>query len=171
MRPTIWERLDLAARGLFPFLVTLSMLLLTAMPLRLPEISGIMPPLTLVAVCYWSIHRPQLLPLWAVFLIGLLQDLLSGGPIGVAAITLISVHTLVLWQRRVFLTSSFAMVWCAFMVLAAGALALMWLLTCLGMFQFVSPKPLLFQYLLTVAAYPCFSWLMTQGQRVFRPID
>lgn len=171
MRLTIWERLDLAARAVFPFLVTFFMVLISAMPLRVPELSSIMPPLALVSVCYWSIYRPDLLPLWSVFLIGLLQDLLSGGPIGVATLTLISIHAVVLWQRRLFVSASFPMVWCGFMVMAAAALGMMWLLTCLGLLTFVSPRPLLFQYILTVAAYPCFSWLMTQGQRVFRPVD
>jgi rod shape-determining protein MreD len=171
VRLTIWERLDLAARAVFPFLVTFFMVLISAMPLRVPELSSIMPPLALVSVCYWSIYRPDLLPLWSVFLIGLLQDLLSGGPIGVATLTLISIHAVVLWQRRLFVSASFPMVWCGFMVMAAAALGMMWLLTCLGLLTFVSPRPLLFQYILTVAAYPCFSWLMTQGQRVFRPVD
>ena len=171
MRQTFWQRLDLVARSLFPFLITLTMVLLTAMPLRLPQLSAIMPALALVAVCYWAIHRPQLLPLWTVFLIGLLQDLLSGGPIGVATITLMSVRAVVIWRHRVFTSASFAMVWCAFMVVAAGALFMMWMLACLGMLQVVSPKPLLFQYLLTVAAYPCFSWLMSRGQRAFRHAD
>ena len=166
MNQVFWNRLDVLGRSFVPFLVTLLLAVLMALPLRLPALSLIMPALTLVAVYYWAVHKPHLMPLWAVFLIGLVQDLLSGEPLGVAIIVLLCTHAFISWQRRVFLSASFGLVWCMFMLVAAAALTLMWLLACLGLMAYVDPQPLMFQYLLTVAAYPFFAWLMVRGQKL-----
>ena len=88
MNQVFWHRLDLLGRSFVPFLVTLMLAILMALPLRLPALSTIMPAFTLIAVYYWAVHKPHLMPLWAVFLIGLVQDLLSGEPLGVAIIVL-----------------------------------------------------------------------------------
>ena len=64
-------------------------------PLRLPDVSPVVPALALVAVYYWAVHRPSLMPAWVVFLIGLFQDLLSGGPVGVGILSLLLVFALV----------------------------------------------------------------------------
>ena len=53
------------------------------------------------------------------------------------------------------------------MLVAAAALAMMWLLACLGLMAYVDPQPLVFQHLLTVAVYPFFAWLMVRGQKLF----
>ena len=51
--------------------------------------SGLGAPLFLMAVYYWSAYRPTLVPLWFVFFMGLLLDLLSGAPIGLNALVLV----------------------------------------------------------------------------------
>ncbi len=167
MRPLVWDRLDFIARSIFPFLITLTLVMAGALP-RVPDLSQVVPALPLIAVYYWSVHLPRLMPLWAIFLIGLAQDLLTGGPLGVATITLMSVSVFIGWRRRDFFQAGFVMVWMLFMFIAAGAFGLMWLLNSLGMLRALDGQPLMFQYLLTVAVYPCFAWLMARGQRLFR---
>src|SRR3546814_14355387 len=73
-----------------------------------------------MAVFYWSIFRADLMTMLGAFLIGLFLDLLSGGPLGLNAATLLLIHELGVSQRRVFLGSSFLVNWTAF-ALVAGA--------------------------------------------------
>ncbi|MEM7171823.1 MAG: rod shape-determining protein MreD [Pseudomonadota bacterium] len=167
MKLTFWQRLDVVVRALFPCLITLMLVVASALPLPAPSLSHIMPMLPLIAVFYWAVYKPDLFPLWAVFLIGLVQDLLSGGPIGVSAIAFLSLQAAVNAQRRRFVSASFAKIWLLFSIFSAAAFALMWLLISFSMMLFVDPMPLLFQFLLTVAVYPCFAWLMVRGQRAF----
>jgi rod shape-determining protein MreD len=81
MRQDVWHRLDLLARNILPFFATLLLILVGMVPLRVAELSPVIPSLVMVAVYYWTVYKPNLMPLWAVFLIGLFYDLLGGGPV------------------------------------------------------------------------------------------
>lgn len=163
----LWHRLDLVARSISPFFVTLLLVLVSLLPLRIADLSPIVPALALIGVFFWSVHRPDLMPIWAVFLLGLVQDLLTGAVIGPGIVGLLVAHALVVWQLRFFLAASFAVIWVAFMLVAAAALGVTWLLTCIALTTYVEPAPLFFQYLVTLAFYPCLAWAFLRGQRLF----
>lgn len=164
----VWHRLDVVARSISPFFVTLLLVLFALLPLHIADLSPIVPALALIGVFFWSVHRPDLMPIWAVFLIGLVQDVLTGGIIGPGIIGLLVAHALVVWQHRFFLAASFAVIWFAFMLVAAAALAVTWLLTCIAMVTLLDPDPVFFQYLVTLAFYPCLAWAFLRGQRLFQ---
>src|SRR3546814_4295801 len=86
------------------------------------------------------------MPIWAVFVIGLFQDLLTGSVIGPGIVGLLIAHALVVWQLRFFLAASFSVVWVAFMLVAAAALGVTWLLTSIALMTYLDPAPLFFQY-------------------------
>ena len=164
---TLWHRLDMTARNLSPFAISILLVMMAMVPVRIPEISPVLPSLALIAVFYWSIYRPDLMPVWAVFLIGIFEDLLGGGPIGIGTISLLLVHGIVRSQPRFFASASFMVMWFLFALAAAGAIATVWLLTCLYYGVAVHPRPALFQFFLTVAIYPCLAWIFAQAQRAF----
>ena len=164
----VWHRLDVVARSISPFFVTLVLVLVGLVPLHISDLSPIIPALALIGVFFWSVHRPDLMPIWAVFIIGFIQDILTGGVIGPGIIGLLIAHALVVWQDRFFLAASFAVVWCAFMLVAAVALMVTWALTCIAMMTYVDPDPVFFQYLVTLAFYPCLAWAFLRGQRLFQ---
>ena len=165
MNQTVWTRLDLVARSLFPFALTLLLVMVAMVPLRVPELSPIVPSLGIIGVYYWAVYRPDLMPGWAVFLLGLIQDLLGGGPIGIYALVFLLLITLVGAQRRFLATGSFVFVWAIFLPVAATAFLLIWLLYCLNLDMLIDPGSVVFQYLTTVAVYPCLAWLFAQAQR------
>src|SRR3546814_7609574 len=78
--------------------------------------------------------------------------------------SLLIVHALVVWQHRFFLAASFAVTWVAFMLVGAAALATIWVLNCIALLTYVEPAPLFFQYLITMAVYPCLAWAFLRGQ-------
>ena len=80
MNQNAWVRLDHVARSLFPFTLTLLLVMVGMVPLRVPDLSPIVPSLGLIAVYYWAIYRPDLLPAWAVFVIGLIKICWAAAP-------------------------------------------------------------------------------------------
>jgi rod shape-determining protein MreD len=168
VKQSFWLRLDLFARSLFPCLVTLGFVLLGSAPLRVPELSAVMPALSLIAVYHFTIHHPRLLPYWATFLIGILQDLISGIPPGVSVIVLLTVQAVIRARYRYFATAGFSLNWCNFLLLSAAAFMIGWLLTSIGFMRVLDPRPAVFQYLLTGAVYPVLAWLIMRVRKTFR---
>ena len=93
MKSSIWRKLDVIARQLVPCALTFAMLLVGVVPLHVTAFQAIAPSLPLIAVFYWTLYRPDLMPAVAVFAIGLLQDILFGLPIGFLSIILVSLVT------------------------------------------------------------------------------
>ena len=166
MKQLVWHRLDLLARQLLPFTLSCLLVIVAMVPLRIPDVAAVMPSVTLIAVYYWTIHRPDLMPIWAVFLLGLFQDLIGAAPVGLGILALFVVAGIVRTQWRFFARASFAAVWSLFGLVAAVALLAMWILLCLLEGALLDPQPALFQFIATVAFYPCLSWVFVQTQKV-----
>ncbi len=66
-----------------------SVLFASAIPLLLPVFPStpLLPPLGLMMLTSWILLRPGIWPLWAGFLFGFADDLMSGQPLGCAALT------------------------------------------------------------------------------------
>lgn len=165
-RTTPWTRLDNFARSLAPGVITLLLILLSVMPTKIPGWSHIAPPLMLMSVYYWAIYRPDLLPAAAVFVLGLLEDVLTGAPIGVHAFTMLTAYGLVVSQRRFFHGKSFGVVWWGFMLVAAGVMTLEWLLMSALRGGPIDPQPALFALMLTAVVYPAAAALFIATHRV-----
>lgn len=167
MKPSLWVRMDTWVRHLVPVGVTILLLLLTAVPTRLPGFAGIAPMLPLMGVYYWAIYRPDLLPAWAAFLIGLLYDIIGGTPLGVNALVLLLVQGVAAAQRKFFLGKSFLVAWWAFGLLAAGAVGLSWLLVTILYGRVIDPTPVIFEYVLTMGLFPLLTWTLARTQMAF----
>jgi rod shape-determining protein MreD len=171
MKGTVWQRLDFVARNLTPLLVSLCLVMVSVLPLRLPEVSHIVPALALMAVYYWGLHRADLLPALAIFVIGILQDILSGGPPGMNAMIFLAVFGVCVSQRRFFYGKSFLVVWWGFMVVAAGALVLEWAISAVFAGSMISPRPAYYKYLMTIAIYPIVAWFFARMQRTLPVVE
>lgn len=152
-------------RALLPLLSSAALVLVGILPLGLPHLSSVAPVLALMAVFYWSIFRPDLMTMVGAFLIGLFLDLLSGGPLGLNAATLLLIHELGVSQRRVFLGSSFLVNWTAFALVVGAVLPIGWLLVSLLHWRLLPTAPILAQLLLSLAIYPAVYWLFSRLER------
>jgi len=165
--PGLWQRLDVAGRSLAPGAVTIMLLLLGLVPLPLPGADRVMPELTLMAVYYWAIHRPDLLRPSAIFAIGLLQDLLGGTPVGLTPLVLVLTHWGVISQRGFFLANSFLLMWWGFTLIVLAVAAVRWLVTSMLQLELMPLDAPLFQALMTLACFPVPAWLFIRVQRHF----
>lgn len=165
MTGAILGRLDHASRALTPTLSAVFLVLVGAVPWHVPEIGWVMPSLALMAVYFWSIHRPDFFPASAVFGVGLLHDALSGAPIGLNALLFLIAYGVAGSQRVLFNGKSFLVVWWGFMMLAVGVGALEWIAMLIAHRAPVSPWPAIFAYFMSVALYPPVAALLVALQR------
>ncbi|MCW8836280.1 MAG: rod shape-determining protein MreD [Rhodospirillales bacterium] len=165
MKQSVWYQLDRTARGLTPFALAVLMVMVAATPIHIPELARIMPAVALVAVYHWTLYRPELLPAPAVFVLGLFQDFLAGGPVGIGTLVLMGVYGALLGQRGFFYGKSFAVVWMGFVLVAAFAKFLSWMLLSAYYSMAVTPDAFFFQYLLTIMIFPPISAFLLRWQR------
>ena len=171
-RPSLWRWLDSSARWSFPSVVTVLLLVVAAAPLRVPGQAELQNAAALSCVFFWSLFRPGSMPPLAVFLIGLLADLLNFAPPGVGVFSLLVAHGLALRWRRILARQGFLMEWLAFVMVAAGMAAVQWLLTSALTFRLLPAGPALFQALLAAGLYPLLAVLLTRAhQTVAEPAN
>jgi rod shape-determining protein MreD len=133
-----------------PLLSTLVFVLVSVVPLQIPGFAAVTPSFALMAVFHWTVYRPDLLPLSAVFALGLLLDLLNGTPyLGVSALILLVARTAVLMERRHFVNRAFPALWLYFLALATGTFAFGWVFVSVLRGQILGTRPFVFEALLT----------------------
>jgi len=167
MTASLWLRLGRYALAVVPAVLTLLIAILGQLPFGIPHFAQVTPAFSLMAVYYWSIYRPDLLPAAVVFGIGLVQDVLSGTPLGLFAMALVLVRGIVVSQRRVFLGKTFAVEWWGFFLIACGTVGFTWLVASLFFVAFLPPGPAVVQALMTFACYPFLMWFLSHTQQAF----
>jgi len=150
---------------LMPMLTVVLCVIASVVPAHLPVFTAVMPFFALMAIYHWTVYRPDLLPFVAVFAAGLLLDMLTGAPVGISSLVLLLAYGLVLSQRDHLLMRGFTVVWLGFLVIAAAAAVLQWIVVSLFYGMLLDVKAFLFQGVLTVAVYPVVSFLLARVQR------
>lgn len=164
-----WQPRDMGLPArLVPGLTTFLFALVSVVPLHVPGLAVVTPAFMLMAVYHWTIYRPDLLPLGAIFVIGVLLDLLSGTPyVGISALTLLLARTVLLANRRHFVNRTFPVLWGGFLALAAGTFTFQWAIVSLLHKAVLGVRPAIFQAVLTVACFPVGSYLLVRAHRAF----
>lgn len=147
-------------RGMLPVLSAFILMLFVYLPFHIPLVESFIPHLTLIAIYYWSVFRPDLMPVWAVFVIGVLQDVISGGPLGMTALLLIFVRQLVTLQGRKFLERDFLFNWLIFSFIAAAFGVSAWILASFYLGTSSLFFSILGQTFLTIAIFPLLYWIL-----------
>jgi rod shape-determining protein MreD len=99
----VQDRFGVSIGRVFGAMVPFGFALLGAMIANFPVTftSGVLPtPLfALMPVYFWGLLRPDLMPHWVAFAVGLAEDLLSGGPPGIWAAAFVASYAFVDRQR------------------------------------------------------------------------
>lgn len=122
------ERAGVSFRLLIPYIFIAVFFLLDLVPVHIAPFGEIRPCLSIMSVFYWSIYRPTLIPNWLVFLLGLMQDLISGLPLGINAFVFLLLYWVISDQRRVFVGQPFATVMIGFGLALVLSNCMRWLL-------------------------------------------
>jgi rod shape-determining protein MreD len=163
------RRLDLLGSRLTPFAITVLLILIGAVPLPVPAWHLLAPSLPLIAVFFWTLHRPEDLPPTAAFLLGLGQDIISVEPLGLNGLTFLVICAGVDAQRRFFHGRSFGIVWLGFAVAAVTAALAAWLISCVYFGQLIPGGPALLQALSTIGWFPVICRLLLGAAMLQQP--
>lgn len=159
------QRLEQGLRRFLPLVSTLVFILLGSLPWPVPHFGPVTPSFGLIAVYYWSIHRPDLFRPFSGFCLGLLYDVIHFLPIGLSALVFIAVQQLVLSQRRFFVGHAFIMLWSGFALVMLLVMTGQWLALSFSASQWLSFLPIFLQGLLTIIVFPLPVWLLITLQR------
>ena len=102
----MFDRLDISFSRSFaaiiPFTCALIGVMLSNAPVSL--FRGAVPPpmFSLMPIYFWCLVRPDLMPAWVAFTIGVMEDFFSGGPPGVWTFAFIVTYALVDRERDAF---------------------------------------------------------------------
>ena len=171
------SEISLSRRGLetvvrlfivYALLCFLFLLNLTAIPV--PYAGLIKPNLVLMAVYYWAIFRPTLIPTWLCFIVGLLLDILSGMPPGLQAFILVIAQSLVRDQRKFLMAQPYISLWAIFGVVAAMSAGVQWMLFGLANdMQWPALMPVATSVLVTTCLFPVVTTALIATHRMLSP--
>lgn len=151
--------------NVLPIMTTIAAALLSIEPLHLGGYAALSPAFTLMAAFHWTIYRPHLLPPLALFVIGSIQDLLSGGLPGITAVMLLLARAIVMANRHNFFDRRFSFIWAGFAALTGGAMLFLWALHSLLAGHFLEFREPVFRGVLTISIFPIASFLLARSQR------
>ena len=157
--------------NVLPILTTILAALLSIEPLHLDRYAALTPAFTLMATYHWTIYRPDLLPAPLLFLIGTIQDLLSGGLPGVTAVTLLLARAIVVPHRHYFVDRPFPFIWVGFTLLTGGAMLFSWTLHSLLAAELLELRGPVVRSVLTISVFPIVSFLLGRSQRALIGAD
>lgn len=166
MIDALWQRLDHGGRLALPMATAVAAVLLGSIVWPLPYLGSVAPPLALMMVYYWSLHRPDLFRPGMAFAVGLLNDVINYLPFGLSAILFVIAHQIIFRQRRFFVGHSFLMMWSGFILTVSGVLLLQWLLLAIVNWHLLPVIPVIMQLLFAVALFPLPCWLLIVLQRL-----
>lgn len=149
-------------RLLIPVFVTIILVFLLNTPIALPALGILQPIVAVTAVYYWNVHFPDAMPAAAAFAIGLFTDALSGGPLGLMALTLVVVQWATVTQRRALIGKPFVILWLGFGLTVLVVVVFLWLFSVIYYVALLDPLPILVQGLITVATFPLLAGIFSQ---------
>lgn len=152
----------------YAFLAALFILNLTSVPV--PDAGMIKPHLVLMAVYYWAIFRPTLIPTWLCFVVGILLDSLSGMPLGLQAFVLVAAQSLVRDQRKFLMAQPYISVWAIFGLVVGMAALVQWALFGLANdMQWLPLLPIAASVIMTFCLFPLVSMALIATHRMLSP--
>lgn len=157
--------LDRWGRAALPGVVLLFFVLLTLAPLRAPYLSDALPLLPVLVVFQFSLAMPERLPGPLLLVMGVLLDLLLGGPtapVGVSALGFVLIRAAVVANRRYLVGVPFLFQWLGFCLLIMGYVFLVWIFTALWTWRALDAGPALAQYVVVIVAYPLIGPLLAR---------
>ena len=129
------------------------------------ETFEIFPMLNIIVIFYWTVYRPDLVPPFVLFLIGLIDDVVMGTPLGLMACVFVLLYGVTLTQRQFFIGKPFYVTWLGFSIISAFCICLIWVLVALFAGRLGIVITPFIKYTITLLLFPSAAWLLVRIQR------
>lgn len=148
-------------RHVTPALSALLLVLLSSVNFYIEGLGSFIPMVGIIAIYYWAMYLPSLLPLWFVFLLGVLQDFLHGTPVGMSSLLFLLFLKFLHMQRRYLAREDFWVFWLVFCFLSLFYALVSGMAYSLYYQSIMINDSLFMQWMYTVLIYPflhlCFA--------------
>lgn len=141
-------------------------LLLNLVSFSMPHAGDFKPFFLLMAVYYWAIYRPMLMPVAYTFALGLIMDLQGGLHIGLSALILVGLQAIVRSQRLFLMGQGYIVVWIGFVVVALANAFGLWFVTSLFSWNFMPIVPTLVAAGFSFMLFPLASVILLGVHRI-----
>lgn len=164
-----WLNLSRLAGIAVMLVMGMSALFLEAAPLGLAADAQPSPDLVFLVIAFWSLRRPEIAALLAVYGLGLARDLLTDTPVGMGALTLVLASGYLKSMGPALARWRFVAEWVVVAMTLLTVLMVQWL----AVLVLLAHPPYLYdlalQWLISIAIYPMLvlvlSWLFRIGWR------
>lgn len=146
--------------------IVLMLLFISFINFSLPINVEVRPYFILMAIYYWAIYRPTLLPPVFVFFIGVFFDLILNFPIGLHAVVFLLVQWIIRSQRVFLMGQPHLMVWLGFAVTCLAVLILEWLFFSLAFKHWMEIEVVSGSLVVSVLLFPPIVMLFTLVHKV-----
>lgn len=148
-----------------PVLLTFILFVMNIIPHALPGYGTIKTDVLLVAIFYWSVHRPSLFPPWLCFVLGVIIDIYSSFPLGVTAFVYVLSQKFSNDQRKVFLGQPYYVSWIGFAVICGVGHLIRALVFYLLQNRPIDTSQLGLSIALTIAIFPLITLILIAAHR------
>ena len=159
MGDELQENLLSGVQRLIPLLSSLFLILISYIPLNIGYFNNIRPMIGIVCIYYWIINRPDIFNLLSVFVLAIINDIISSAPFGANLLCFLVMYILASNIQRLIFGKPFSIDWYAFMALTLAVFFFKWLIVSVYYRQAMPVVILFFSYGITVAIYPFISFI------------
>ena len=114
MNKELKENFKLSLQRLLPFFLSLFFIFINYIPSNVSFSTFIRPEIGLICIFYWVLYRPDLFNMFMVFILGLVNDIISSTPLGIDTVTYLTVYVIVSNMIAFFYNKPFIVVWYGF---------------------------------------------------------
>jgi rod shape-determining protein MreD len=168
---SFWHKLEYFSHKLIPCIITGLMALITVLPFPIAGISALMPSLTLINIYYWYLLYPGSMPYIFLFVLGILEDVLAGNPLGISSFINILFAFILMSKRRMLGKMLFGSIWFGFIVLSLGAELLKWGVISIYYNRALPIRDSFLIWEISCFFYPMFHIFLTRVYRFFARIS
>ncbi|MEO1039749.1 MAG: rod shape-determining protein MreD [Pseudomonadota bacterium] len=139
-------------------------LIVQAAPTRIPNGPDLMPLLPLMVLYIWAVRRPGFTAPWVIFLVGLATDFLTGGLLGVWALSFLVGFAFARPPVEEPATPGGELlpISLRFAALAGIVLVTAWAVGSLALGSWVSPAPLIADGVLSILLFPLLAFFFAR---------
>lgn len=159
------EKLSWIVRLGFAQLIIFFLLILNLVNFAIPHTGDVRPLFLLMAIYYWAIFRPTLVPPVMTFVWGILFDMIAGMPVGMTALLFLVIQWVVRDQRLFLMGQSFVTLWLGFAVTALGYAFIQWALFAIFTLSLPDYRPAAGTVLLSIGLFPLISLILVSTHR------
>lgn len=153
--------LGLRIKLLYPQFLVIIFVLASFAPVRITNFDILFPLVDMMLIYYWCIYRPELLPNWFVFVVGIFKDILTGVPIGINALANLIMRSITRYKRDSYVKHPFIVVWQGFALFLSITIFSKWVVFSIINNEFVNIKYVMVQLFITIIIYPLFHLLFS----------